>query len=494
VVIAGGVSGGIWKSTDRGRTWKLKTSMNTPLSVTWIAQDPRNGQSAVWYYVSGEQRGSGSDLGGTATFFGNGIYKSTDNGETWQFLSSSADNTPNEYSGPFDFVSKVAVSPINGNVYIASDGFGIYRSTNGSGTFSRVIGTDGGHQWSDIAVADSSGVLVAVLSSENFGVAPVDTPGVYKSVNHGDTWTRVTPATFPSSHSRSVITIAPSNRDLAYVLTSKGDGDRTDVKLHKIVLSSGASTDLSANIPDFGNPVGYMDTQLDYNMAIALKPNDPNFVLIGGINLFRSTDGFATKPTIKDKGWVGGYATVNDVSGYENHHADQHALFFDPFNSNMLWSGHDGGISRSHNISAEPVVWEDMNSGYNVTQFYTVALAHQSGKAELTDFAGGTQDNGTPVFDYTDPGAGSVDISSGDGAFVYLAKDRAITSAQEGQAFRIELDDSFVAIAPPDGHGGSPLFIHPFAVDPGDEKILFYPLDHVIWRNGNLGTATTSTG
>ena len=53
-IIAGGVSGGIWKSTDKGATWQMKSTTSQVLSVTSIAQDPRNGQTNNWYYATGE--------------------------------------------------------------------------------------------------------------------------------------------------------------------------------------------------------------------------------------------------------------------------------------------------------------------------------------------------------------------------------------------------------------------------------------------------------
>ena len=278
------------------------------------------------------------------------------------------------------------------------------------------------------------------------------------------------------------------------MLTSTGTGKGSDVKLHRIIVSTGASTDLSANLPDFGAPTaGFVETQGDYNMAIAVKPDSATFVLIGTTNLIRSTDGFATKPTNKNKGWIGGYAHADNFTQFDNHHSDQHIIVFDPFKPNVVWSGHDGGISRTHTVTAEPVAWQDMNNGYNVTQFYTVALPHQAGFAQLTEVAGGTQDNGTPSFDYANPAAGSEDISSGDGAFVYIGKDRVIASAQEGQAFRLD-SLSLQDIAPPTSATGTPLFIHPFAVDPVTESTLYYPDNDVILRNTSLGTATRSTG
>ena len=65
-ILAGGVSGGMWKSTDKGATWQMKSTTSQVLSVTSLAQDPRPGNTNTWYYASGEYRGSANDRGRTA--------------------------------------------------------------------------------------------------------------------------------------------------------------------------------------------------------------------------------------------------------------------------------------------------------------------------------------------------------------------------------------------------------------------------------------------
>ncbi len=152
-IIAGGVSGGIWKSTDNGTSWALKSSPTTILSVTSIAQDPRSGFTNIWYYSTGEYRGStGSDISYSAFFTGNGIYKSTDNGESWNVLPNTLSSNVAQWDSPFDYVSRIIVNPVNGNVFLASNGFGIYRSTNEGSSFSLVLGGNSQHIWSDVAV------------------------------------------------------------------------------------------------------------------------------------------------------------------------------------------------------------------------------------------------------------------------------------------------------------------------------------------------------
>ena len=506
IILAGGASGGIWKSTDRGASWTLKTPKNIALSVTWIAQDTTSSQTGTWYYASGERDGSAGDQGGAASFFGTGIYKSTDNGETWLFLSSTIDTNGTQFNTQFDFISKVVVNPANGDVYFVSNGFGIYRSSNGGTSFSNVRGGPGDHQHADLEIAND-GTLVAVFSEADDG-GTAGTPGVFKSTDNGTNWTSITPTTFPNAHGRSVLALAPSNQDICYVLTATGDGKKTNVKFHKITVSSGASVERTNNIPIYPGTgdVGFMNTQGNYNMTIAVKPDDENFVLIGSTVLFRSTDGYATTPANENAGWVGGYAKANDVSSYPNQHPDQHVMFFDPTDPKIMYSGHDGGISRSNDITAADVTWDNLNNGYNITQFYTVSLPKTVGVAKLNEIGGGTQDNGTPFFNTDVTPTSSTDITTGDGAFIYIGTSKVYASAQNGQIDRLGATtfakpvsttvtrNPEAQVAPPTAASGQPSFIHPFSVDPSNEEFMYYPIEHVIWRNNQISTGGQGTG
>lgn len=485
-VIAGGISGGVWKSTDGGATWTLKTAMNTPLSVSWIAQDPRSEHTNTWYYVTGEFRGnSASDFSGGASLFGAGIYKSTDNGETWAFLNASADTNPTRHDTPFDFMTKVAVSPVTGTVFVASNGFGILRSTDGGNHFQLVLGSNGGHAWSDVAVTIPDGKLLAVVSEAASGGGQLTAPGVYRSTDDGVSWTNITPDAFPTDHERSVIAVAPSNPDVAYILTFTGNSDASgeDIRFFKVSsITNGVFGDRSGNLPDFGPPVGGMDTQQSYNMTVAVKPDDEHFVFIGGINLFRSRNGFLTRDEDKNETWVGGYNTANDVTPYPDQHPDQHVAFFNPQNPEVMWAGHDGGVSRAPNVGARPMAWEDKNQGYNVTQFYSVAIPAVAGDNRVV---GGTQDNGSPFFDAGDPGAPSTDLSSGDGGFAYIGANFIYASSQQGRTLRVDPGTLAATRVDPAGPTGQ-LFIHPFAIDPADEEVMYYPDNDHFWRNDSL--------
>jgi hypothetical protein len=495
-ILAGGVSGGIWKSTNNGASWVLKNSPTHSLSVTSLAQDTRTGYTGTWYYATGEFVGnSASDRGYMAVFRGTGIYKSTDNGETWNVLPNT-ETLPTTWNSAYNYVTRIVVSPTTGYVFAASNGLGIFRSTDGGSNFSLVHGGTNDQYYCDVVVA-SNGTLVASLSE--YGYNPVagraDQPGIYKSTNNGDNWTDITPTTFPAAHERTVLATAPSDADVVYALTNTGGnvGQEEDIRFHKITISTGASVDRSVNLPNYGG-TGNFNTQGNYNMVVAVKPDDANFVILGVTNLFRSADGFATTPADKEYTWIGGYHWDSDKWMYPNQHADQHVIAFDPADAKKMWCGHDGGLSYTTDIttvstSIVDFPWLDKNKGYNVTQFYTVAMQDAAGNNQLM---GGTQDNGTPFFIRTTTTSASTDISTGDGAYAYFGDSFAYTSSQLGRVLRLsyygngnpQIASNWSDITP--SNATNQLFINPFTVDPSNEDYMYYLTQTAVWRNNQL--------
>ena len=506
-ILAGGVSGGMWKSTDGGSTWQLKTDPNQNMSVTSVVQDPTSPDT--WYYATGEFRGNtASDRGGTASYYGTGIYKSTDNGESWSRLAATTD-TDAGWNSQFDFISRVVVNPTNGDVYFAANGFGVFKSSDGGASFNLVLGSSGGYRYVDVIVNQNGDLLAALSENDASGSQPYN-PGIHRSTDDGNSWTDVTPADFPSTHDRTYLAFAPSAPDTAYSYTYEGTGSGSDENISFFMLdfANDGIEDRSANLPDFGDPVGFVNTQFNYNMVMGVKPDDPDFVLLGATNLFRSLDGFATAPedadsdglsddSEKDEYWIGGYAKTNNVSQYLNQHPDQHVLAFHPNDPNIMWSGHDGGLSKTTDVTASSVGWEDTDEGYVTGQFYTVAI---SSEADDDRIMGGTQDNGTPYYRFSSNNQQTTtleDVSSGDGAYAFWGTDYAFVSSQNGSVLRlgVESDGSITSpFEPPSGSWSSvypseaenQLFIHPYAIDPNDETIMYYPGGTTMWRNTEI--------
>ena len=137
IILAGGISGGVYKSTDDGATWVRKSPTGQHFSCTSIAQDPRVGSQDTWYYTVGENLGNSASATG-AFYLGNGVYKSTDNGETWARLPNSNPGALEVFDAVEDLITRVVVDPTNGNVYIAAVAT-IERSTDGGATWGAVL-------------------------------------------------------------------------------------------------------------------------------------------------------------------------------------------------------------------------------------------------------------------------------------------------------------------------------------------------------------------
>ena len=501
-IIAGGVSGGIWKSKDGGLHWALKSTPDQNLSVTYVAQDPRT--TSTWDYSTGEVRGNTAGAHG-AFFRGTGVYESTDNGDTWSRIASTKPNNNVEYTSPFQLVSKIIVSPTTGSVFLASNIFGIYRMTSGSGSFQAVLaGQPNQHYYNDVTV-NSNGVLLASLSQLSAGQSgtPTQAPGIYISTDDGSTWTNITPSGFPSAYQRTVLAFSPSNPDIAYSYTF--DGTKTnkqdDVTFYKYVFNSNgtvsSATDLSANMPNYGGKVGELNTQNNYNMVLAVKPDDPNFVVLGATNLYRSTDGFADTT---HTAWIGGYDPVNNISRYPYQHPDQHIAVFNPASPNELYAGCDGGVDYTSDITAtnnatEPVTWQSRNLGYFTTQYYQISIAATASDNRIM---GGMQDNGTPFYrisTISNPYY-AVDVSTGDGGYSYLGSTIAYASNQNGTVYRYSYDTNgnviYKAKVDPKSASGQ-LFIDPFQIDPNSETTMYYPAGGTLWRNNAVDQTSQTT-
>lgn len=492
-ILSGGVSGGVWKSADEGESWTLKSTKNDLLAVSSFAQDPREGHTNIWYYVSGEINGPSASATG-AFYTGGGLFKSTDHGETW--IEIIKDNDFKSWSNVFDNCGRIIVDK-NGHVYVASFGYGIYKSTDGGNNFDKILG-DGTYVYTDIEV-DVNGNLLGYLSPYDWGRDDQIVPaGIHYSTDAGVNWEQITLTEFETNAERGMVRIAPSNTDVAYLFYYTGANDKYG--FYKVNLDTKSVEKRNDNLPDYTQVD--LGNQSNYNMVFEIFPEDENLVIIGGTSLFKSFDGYATKPSalFLSKTHIGGYQMSSSAS-YPNHHADQHSLIFDPNNKKRVFSGHDGGLSFTEDITLNSISqmqnWESKNNGYNVTQFYTFAIAPASTDNRMV---GGTQDNGSPFFSTTVDT--SYDISSGDGSFCYFGKDDIFVSSQYGTTYRLGLAQNggnppniFVSggfdwdqITPITGEEQNVEmhFINPFAIDPNDEKYVYFPSKHQFWRNNNV--------
>ncbi|OJJ23325.1 hypothetical protein BKI52_02910 [marine bacterium AO1-C] len=487
IILAGGVSGGMWRSTDGGASWTQTTGASQSKSVTDVYQDPNN--TDVWYYVSGERRGnSASGAGGQAPYRGTGVYKSTDGGITWVNLSNLDANV---FTSGLQYCYRVRVDPTNSDVYVAAFD-GIYRSTDGGSNFATVLAGPSAN-FSDIEIS-ATGVIYATLGS-----ASTSNKGVFKSTN-GTNWTDITPS-LAAGYQRITLDVAPSNENIIYIFAHTPNAGKND---HQVFYTSNAGTswtDRSSNLPAYGSPVGNL-SQGSYNQYIKIKPDNPNVVFIGSTNLYRTTNGFTSTA---GNSWIGGYATANNVSTYANHHPDNHSLVFYPSNPARMLTGHDGGVSRTTNNLANSVSWTLLSNGYYTTQAYHIAIDPET--ANDARLMVGLQDNGKwTATSFTANAAWGEERAGGDGCYVAIVSGQNIryTSTQGGNILRFTGAN---INNPSDADGIQPagvegqLFVNPFILDKNDQNIMYYPASGRIYRNTNLSAINsgytfdgTSTG
>jgi len=482
-ILAGGISGGMWLSEDGGLTWRKTTSTTDLQAVSAIAQDLSDNTGQTWYYGTGEIRGnSAGDIG--AAFRGDGLFKSTDGGRTWASIASTRSNTPHIFDAGFDYVHNLAVDPTNGDVWAATFGF-ILRSQDAGISWDTLLTNN--TTWTDVAITPT-GDVYATLATGGSAVGVF-----YKDAADAD-FTDITPTVLINNNmGRTVIDIAPSDENIVYFLSETPNAGTLGATLMK--YTKGATEpweDRSANIPAFGGSVGNYNSQGAYNMVIKAHHSNPDIVFVGGTNLYRSTDGFATDTNTT---WIGGYATTNNVSIYPNQHPDQHVLTFYP-NSNYALSGNDGGVHQAANIlqadeDDTPVDWVSLNNGYYTTQPYAISIDPSAENPDL--LMAGFQDNGTWLSTNEAQSTIWTEEFGGDGSFNAMADGgrTRIVSSQNGNTYVFYYSDAndpqsftgWTRIVPAGAAGFS--FVNPFILDPNNENVLYMASTNGVWRNSN---------
>lgn len=503
-ILAGAVTGGVWSSSNAGQSWAKTTAPGQIHAVSSLVQDVRPGHENTWYQGTGEESyGVVSGTSFTSLFSGDGIMKSTDNGQTWFSLTSTSSGTPQStlQFGSYDFVWNLAVDHTNAeeDVLYAAVYSGIIRSSDGGDTWTQVLGFgSAGQEFSDIMITPA-GVLYACLSYTN----PTNKGGYFRSTD-GINWTNITPTAI-SSQRRTVMCANPQNENDIYFLTEiigtplssvghtlfkytylTGDGSGSD----------GLWNDRSTNLPDdacelfIGDDFdfGTWRSQFSYDMCMTHHPTEPDVLFIGGINIHRSNTAFAQD----DHSWIGGYRCNpdNPVSySYPNHHSDEHLMVFSRTNSNVMYSANDGGVYKTDNAMAANVEWIPLNNGYQTTQFYTVGM--EQGQSESDFVFGGMQDNGTWITNNTVVGQTWKEVHADDGSYgaIPFGRDFVISSSQSGRIYKKKIDANGQLTGTkridPD-QGPAQLFINPLLLDPLNSNDLYIAGNRTIWWMPNV--------
>ncbi|MFT3844976.1 MAG: T9SS type A sorting domain-containing protein [Lacibacter sp.] len=382
-VWAASVSGGLWKTTDitaSPANWVVVNDFFGNLAISSICQNPVS--TNIMYFATGERNGN------IDAVRGGGVWKSTDNGANWSLLANTTS---------FWNVSKI-VCDAAGNVYVGTNGNnkGLQRST------------DGGATWVGITPATSaSATNITDIKVSSTGRMHV-TMGNGASTGSGSFYTDV-PSTVTSATWNSPVTPIPNlvnncelavAGDVVYALP-EGTGSLTP----QIYKSSdgGINWFATTTSPPSTTAEPSINTgQAWYDLALGVDPANPNVVVAGGLNIYRTVDGGATWTQISR--WVG--------TTYTYVHADHHGVFW---NGSQVLVSSDGGIFYS---SDNGLTYTDRNVGIRTLQFYSCAIHPTSSNY----FLGGTQDNGSHSLSSAGLG-GSTEVHGGDGGYVHIDED-----------------------------------------------------------------------
>lgn len=383
-VFAGSVAGGLWKTTDitlAQPTWLPINDFFANMAITSITQAPA--APAIMYFGTGEGKGNADAVRGL------GIWKSTDGGATWAQLSATNNSS-------YYYIQKVMASG-NGDTLFACTSSGLYRSANGGTSFTKVLGS---------GISSATSNMSYDIERMGNGTLYASVAGtIHKSFNNGTTWS--TPLTISITVDQVELAVANNDTSTIYGLVENANTIPAIIKS----TNAGASFAATAAYPvdaDGGiSSTDFSRGQAWYDLSICVNPLNSKVVYVGGIDLFKTSNGGASWQQISH--WYGGF-------GFQDVHADQHFAMYDPVDTSVAYFSNDGGVYRTTNAGVTIPTLSSKEKNYNTTQFYACDI-HPT--AATNYFLAGAQDNGSHQFASAGINA-TAEVTGGDGAFVHI--------------------------------------------------------------------------
>ncbi|NUN08065.1 MAG: T9SS type A sorting domain-containing protein [Ignavibacteriaceae bacterium] len=335
IIYIGPANGGVWKSMDGGLNWSPTSDNEASLSMGAIAVDKYDPN--IIYAGTGEATYSG------ASYYGRGLLKSTDGGQSWQHITAGLPSS--------SYFSRLVIHPTrSSDLFAALGNSGLYKSTNAGLTWSLAISGR-----CDDVLYSTTGDTVFALGS---GIG-----GIRRSIDAGNSFQAF--STGLPSMTRGHFDYCKSVPGVFYAA---------------IYASSAVVTYKSVNFAETWSQIAtgtdFRGSQAWYDLHCKVDPNNPAVAYVGTIDLWRTTDG--------------GVSFANITNGYSGGpvHVDQHNLVFHPTQPNTFLCLNDGGVWKSTDGGNSFI---NQNQTLTLTQFYRIAASPFNPARIL----GGTQDNGT---------------------------------------------------------------------------------------------------
>jgi len=477
VIYVATAAGGILKSTNGGTSWSVIFDKEAVPSVGDIAIS-RSNPSIIW-------AGTGEANNRQSSSWGNGIYKSLDAGKTWK----------NVGLGGTMHIARIVVHPTNpdivwvaavGNLWAPSSERGIYKTTDGGKSWQQVLKVNDDTGATDIAVDnDSPNILYAAMYQRRRTVWGFNGSGehsaIYKSNDGGETWTKITKgmpydtenAATPRPDNlletgRNAISVYPKDTNIVYALIEHGNGG---------VYRSNDKGETWTRVAEINSNPRPM-----YFSQIRVDPNNDQRVWIAGVTTQYSEDGGRT--------WSGNFARAP--------HADTHAIWIDPNDSNHLIIGNDGGINITYDRGR---TWDYANT-VPIGQFYEVGVDNGT----PYKICGGLQDNNSwcgPSMSLNSRGITNDDwytIGGGDGFYAQpdpVDTSIVYTESQDGNLIRRNVVTGENKQIRPREDLDEKLFRFqwnsPILVSSYDNKTIYYG-GNFLFKSTNRGDSWTKVG
>ncbi|MGA9852981.1 MAG: hypothetical protein WBR15_08635 [Gammaproteobacteria bacterium] len=340
IYYVGAASGGVWKSSDGGDTWKAIFEHGDSASIGAMSVSPSN-PNLLWV-------GTGEANIRNDTITGAGVYYSPDAGKTWEFKGLKDAGQ----------IAGIVIDPKNpGTVFVAALGDpwgpnperGVFRTTDGGKTWQKVLHVDDSTGASSLVMEPGNPqvLFAGMWSARRYPWTMINggaTGGVWRSTDGGTTWQKLSEGLPAGNTGRITLAAAPSNPEHVYALIPTTHGtlwSSTDLGDHWSMVSDNHA----------------LAVRQWYFAGMEVSPDNENKLYFTSLELMESDDGGKTAHAI-DRGV----------------HVDHHAVWVDPQNPERILQGNDGGAYLSVNGGK---TWRFLDT-LPIEQAYTVSIDAQS--------------------------------------------------------------------------------------------------------------------
>ena len=454
-------SGGVWKTTNAGTTWKPLADKQPFYSTGAITLDPNNSQT-VWL-------GTGENVGGRHVGIGHGMYLSRDGGKTWK----------NKGLKKSEHISKIIVHPTDSNtLWVAAQGplwssggeRGLYKTTDGGATWRQTMNLDEWTGVTDLLIDPRDPNLLYAASWQrhrNVAAYMGGGPGtaIYKSVDGGESWRKLKTGLPSSNMGKIGLAISPMQPDVIYAAIEL---DRKKGGVYRSANAGESWEKMSDTVSGGTGP--------HYYQELVASPHHFDRIYLMNVRVLVSENGGKDFYTMKES----------------NKHSDNHAMVFKADDPNYILVGTDGGIYETFDDTEN---WKFVNN-LPLTQFYKLAV---DDAYPFYNIFGGTQDNNTqggPSQTFNRNGISNADwfvLLGGDGHQPATEPDNpdiVYAQSQQGNLHRVDRTTGEAVYIRPQNGLDEPYerfnWDAPILVSQHDPKRLYFGSQRV-WRSENRG-------